>query len=114
MARSADPMSYATVVTYVYCGAIPGGVLRPDDDAMREIEDALRIAERSSDDLALTLARMTLGLALVHREVEAERDRGQKLLTEVRDVFGARGTTYPNYRSSTSTWRVSGSARRSR
>ena len=35
---------------------------------MREIEDALRIAERSGDDLALALARMTLGLALVHRQ----------------------------------------------
>ena len=41
MARSADPMSYAAVVTYVYCRAIPGGVLRPDDSAVREIEDAL-------------------------------------------------------------------------
>jgi len=91
LARSADPMSYATAVTYVYSGAIPGGVLRPDDDAVREIEDALRIAERSSDDLALTLARMTLGFALVHREVEAERNRGHKLLTEIRDVFGDQG-----------------------
>ena len=41
MARSADPMSYAGVITYVYSGAIPGGVLRPDDSAMRDIEDAL-------------------------------------------------------------------------
>ena len=31
MARSADPMSYATVVTYVYFAGIPLGVLRPDD-----------------------------------------------------------------------------------
>ena len=31
MARSADPMSYATVVAYVYCPGIPCGVLRPDD-----------------------------------------------------------------------------------
>ena len=67
MARSADPMSYATVVTYVYFPGIPFGVLRPDDSAVREIEDALRIAERSGDDLALAIARLTLGLALVHR-----------------------------------------------
>ena len=58
---------------------------------MREIEDALRIAERSGDDLALALARMTLGLALVHRQTAAERDRGQKLLAEVSDVFLRRG-----------------------
>ena len=66
-------------------------MLRPDDRAVREIEDALRIAERSSDDLALALARMTLGLALVHRPTAAERDRGQKLLAEVSDAFLRRG-----------------------
>ena len=78
MARSADPLSYATVVCYVYFAGIPSGVLRPDDRAVREIEDALRIAERSGDDLAVALARMTLGLALVHRQTAAERDRGQQ------------------------------------
>ena len=66
-------------------------MLRPDDSAVREIEDALRIAERSGDDLALAFARMTLGLALVHRQTAAERDRGQKLLAEVSDVFLRRG-----------------------
>ncbi len=91
MARSADPMSYATVVGYVYFAGIPLGVLRPDDSAMREIEDALQIAERSGDDLALALARMTLGVALVHRQTAAERDRGQQLLAEVSDVFLRRG-----------------------
>ena len=93
MARSADPMSYAAVVTYVYFAGIPYGVLRPDDSAVREIEDALRIAERSGDDLALAFARMTLGMALVHRPTAAERDRGQKLLAEVSEVFLRRGHT---------------------
>jgi class 3 adenylate cyclase len=91
MARSADPMSYATVVSYVYLPGIPNGVLRPDDSAVREIEDAVQIAERSGDDVALTFARMTLGEALVHRPTDAERDRGQKLLAEVSDVFLRRG-----------------------
>ena len=91
MARSADPMSYATVVTLVYCPVIPLGVLRPDDSAVREIEDALRIAERSGDDLALALARITLGVALVHHYTDAERDRGQKLLAEVSEVLLRRG-----------------------
>jgi hypothetical protein len=80
-------MSYATVVTYVYFPGIPNGMLRPDDSAVREIEDALRISERSGDDLALAFARMTLGLALVHRQTAAERDRGQKLLAEVSEVL---------------------------
>ena len=91
MARRADPLSYARVVTYVYAG-IPGGVLTADDRAVREIEDALQMAERSGDDVAEVAARMTLGFALVHRQTAAERDRGYQLLAEVSDVFRRRGT----------------------
>ena len=87
MARSADPMSYATVVTYVYLPGIPFGVLTADDGAVREIEDGLQIAERSGDDLALAIARTTLGVALVHRQTAPERDCGQKLLAEVGQVI---------------------------
>ena len=58
---------------------------------MREIKDALRIAERSGDDLALAFARMALGVALVHRHAAADHDRGQKLLAEVSEVFLRRG-----------------------
>ncbi len=91
MARSVDPMSYVTAVTYAYFPGIPNGVLRSDDHALGEIEDALRVAERSGDDLALAFARLTLGVALGHRHTAAERDRGQKLLAEVSDVFVCRG-----------------------
>ena len=91
MARSTDPMSYATVVTYAYSAAIPPGMLRPDDRAMGEIEDALRIAEQSGDDVAVAISRMTLGIALVHRPTNTERDRGQQVLAEVSEVFVRRG-----------------------
>jgi class 3 adenylate cyclase len=91
VARSADPLTYAGAVTYAYGGGIPMGVLRPDDSAVREIEDALRIAERSGDDFALAHARLTLGVALVHRQTAPERGRGQKLLAEVSDVFLRQG-----------------------
>jgi hypothetical protein len=91
MARSADPYSYATVVSLVYCAGIPVGVLTADRRAVREIEDALRISERSGDDLALTIARLTLGFALVHRHTTAERDRGQTLLAEASEVMVRRG-----------------------
>jgi hypothetical protein len=87
MARSADPMSYATAVAYAYAVAIPFGVLRPDDSVVREIEEALRIAERSSDNYAVSNARLALGMALALRQTTAERDRGHKLLVEVREVF---------------------------
>ena len=88
--RSADPVTYARAATMVYT-AIPFGVLSPDDSALREIEDALQLAERSGDDFALACARLTLGFALVHRNTDAERDRGCKLLAEVSDVFLCRG-----------------------
>jgi hypothetical protein len=87
MARSADPMSYAAIVAYVYLPGILNGVLGLDDSTVCEIEDALHAAERSSDDLALSNARMTLGVALVHRQPAAESDRGKKLLAEVSEVF---------------------------
>ncbi len=91
MARTTDPVSYTTVVTYVYSGGIPNGVLAPDDAAVGEIEDALRIAERSGDDIALVFARMSLGVALVHRHTAADSDRGQKLLADVGEVFLRQG-----------------------
>jgi class 3 adenylate cyclase len=86
MARSAEPVAYVTVATYVYPAGIPNGVLRPDDSAMHEIHEAVRIAERSGDDVAVDFARAALGLALVHRPTDAERDRGQTLLAEVREA----------------------------
>jgi hypothetical protein len=92
MARSTDPLGYAAVVGYVYNSGITFGVLRLDDRVVCEIEDAVSIAERSGDDLAVSSARLTLGLALVHSLTAAERDRGQKLLAEVSEVFLRRGT----------------------
>jgi hypothetical protein len=67
------------------------GVLAANERATREIEDALRIAERSSDDLAVAFARGTLGIALVHRQAAADRDRGQRILAEVGDVILRQG-----------------------
>ncbi|WP_293350764.1 adenylate/guanylate cyclase domain-containing protein [Mycobacterium sp.] len=90
MARSADPMSYALVVAYIYNPGIPLGVLTADDRAVRETEDALQIVERSGDDLALAFTRMALGVALVNREKASEHERGHKLLAEVGDVFTRR------------------------
>ena len=91
MARTADPMSYALVVAYIYNPGIPLGVLMADDRAVRETQDALRIAEQSGDDLALAFTQMALGVALVNRHTAPERDRGQTLLAEVSDVFLRRG-----------------------
>jgi len=91
MTRRADPLSYATVVSYVYFAGTALGVLAADDRAVRESEAALRIAERSGDDFALSNARVTLGVALVHCHTDAQRDPGQTLLATVCDVWMRRG-----------------------
>ena len=89
--RIGEPMCHATVVAWVYNLGIPCGVVTADDAAMREIADALQNAERSGDDLATTVNRMTLGNALVHCETDAERAHGHQLLAEVSDVFIRKG-----------------------
>jgi len=86
MARSADPMSYANVVAWVYLVGIPFGVVAADDRAVRESAAALQNAERCGDDYALAQARAALGMALVHRHTAAERGRGQQLLAEVSEM----------------------------
>jgi class 3 adenylate cyclase len=91
MARSTNPMSYVQVVLYVYFGGITFGFFRPDDSAMRAIEDAVQIAERAGHDFALAQARETLGFALVHHDSTAERDRGQQLMAEVGEMFRRQG-----------------------
>jgi class 3 adenylate cyclase len=90
LARDADPTSYAMVVT-AYMGGIPNGVVSPKDSVINEIEGALAIAERCGDDSALTITRVTLGLALVHHQTVAMRHRGKTLLAEVfrQDGYGA-------------------------
>src|SRR5262249_53195939 len=40
---------------------------------------------------ALILARTMLGAALLHRETDAERDRGLRILTKVRDLLVGNG-----------------------
>lgn len=89
MAHSADPLTYAAVVAWGYFPGMAIGALAADDRVLSEIEDALRIAERSGNDMTLAFARLPLGIALVHRETVAARDRGQALLADVSDVLVA-------------------------
>jgi class 3 adenylate cyclase len=82
-ARTADALSCATVLCYTFDLAIPSGVLRSDDRALREIGDALQTCEQSGDDFALAQARESMGLALIQHDT-ADSDRGVALLEQVR------------------------------
>ena len=86
MARKSDLATHALVVFWKHGWAITNGVLLPDDTAVRELDDALQVAERSGDDTALGLAKYMLGIALSQRDGAADHQRGLELLAQVRDM----------------------------
>ena len=57
---AAHPGAFAAVVAWTYGFAIPYGVLRADDSAVRAIEEAVQIAEATSNDVALAVAEYGL------------------------------------------------------
>jgi hypothetical protein len=67
--------------------AIENGVLRADDFPIREIEETLQVAERSSGDTALGGVKLFLGAMLTRRDAPADRQRGLDLLVQVRDMW---------------------------
>jgi adenylate cyclase len=85
MARAVDPVSLAGVILYTYRLAIPGGALLPDATALHDTADALAIAERSGDEIALDSIRAARGITLAHRD-GPEREAGLALLAEVREA----------------------------
>ena len=74
------------VIAFTYGLGIGIKVLLADDAALELIDEALQIAERSADDFALGHARYALGLALMHRDSPADRERGLTALTQLRDM----------------------------
>jgi class 3 adenylate cyclase len=86
MSRETDPTTHAMVIAFVYGSGICVGALLADNAALELIEEAVQIAERSADDFALGHARYALGLALMHRESPADRERGLTALEQLRDM----------------------------
>ncbi|HZN84661.1 MAG TPA: adenylate/guanylate cyclase domain-containing protein [Mycobacterium sp.] len=87
MARRSDPVTHALLITGINRLAIENGVLRADEFPLREIEETLRIAERSSGDTALSTVKLSFGAALTYRSTLADRRRGLELVTQVRDTW---------------------------
>ena len=90
MAPNTDPITHPSVVSWKYLDAIPHGVLRADDTAVRELEAALRVAEASGEDTSVGNLKNTLGRALAHRDASADHQRGLEMLAEVRDMCAQR------------------------
>jgi hypothetical protein len=86
MPDKTDPFTRSIVMNFKYGLPIAHGALVANDTALREIDETLHLAERSADDMALGIARTTMGLALVHRDSPADRERGLELLEQVGEM----------------------------
>ena len=84
ISRDVDPFTHSTVAMIKYVATLNWALL-PDDAAVGEMTEALRIAERTGDDFQLANARFTLGLALVRCDGPA-RSHGFELLHRVREA----------------------------
>ena len=83
IAERSDTLSRSAILTYKYAG-IPRGLYRADERVLREIEAAMKSVERSSDDMAVVLLRMTFAIILIHHG--ADRGRGFDGLRALRET----------------------------
>ncbi len=109
IARRADSLTRALVNTWTLGFAIGTGFLLIDDDAVRSIEDAVGVFEGAGDDIALGLARITLGQALVHRDTP-DLQRGLEVFAEIRDMI-EHGRFYKSELAGINFWIAVGRAR---
>ena len=96
MARRVDRLTYSKCVVYMHSVLTLQGVLQPDDDILREVEEALSIATDSGDHHAVSLAMYCLGGVLLERGF-ADRSRGRVLITDIREM-SERGQFYRSER----------------
>jgi hypothetical protein len=87
IALAADPTTFASTVMFKYTVGIAIGALVADDTALRETAAALETARRSSEDLAVALAKFARGVTLIHTGVAAHRVDGLELLAEARALY---------------------------
>jgi hypothetical protein len=85
MARNNDPATLGFVICWAYGCAMFYGALRIDDSAVRAIEEAVQIAEGTSNDGAVGLAKYALGGVLLYRDAAADRHRGLELMMQARE-----------------------------
>uniref|UniRef100_UPI000569D7AD ATP-binding protein n=1 Tax=Mycobacterium sp. URHB0044 TaxID=1380386 RepID=UPI000569D7AD len=109
MARNSTPATLGAVVCWTYGFATQFGVLRADDSATRMVEEALQLAEATSNDVALSVAEYGLGGTLLSRESDADRHRGLEIMVERRQF---RRERMPNLVSVTEVWTAREKARR--
>lgn len=88
MAREVQGMTQAAVTTYGYAVTFMNGALMPNSTTLGHTADALRIAERSGDDVSLAWSRVAHGITLV-RLPGADHVAGLELLAKGRQQASA-------------------------
>jgi len=86
IARSADPATLGFVIAWNYGLPTLDGVRPVDDDALRDMENALHFAEACGDNNVLATAGYTLGTLLLIRGGTTDRQRGLELLARAHDM----------------------------
>jgi class 3 adenylate cyclase len=86
MARNSDPTTLAMVVGWTYGLPIAFGVRQADDAAVQAIEQAIQVAEGSSN-AAFSIVQYAMAVALLSQDAAADRDRGLDLMVQVRDMW---------------------------
>ncbi|MGE5697999.1 MAG: AAA family ATPase [Candidatus Sericytochromatia bacterium] len=85
-AHQGSPETLAAILAWTYGSAIQYGLLRANDSTVHALELAVRNAAASSN-VAIGLAKYTLGVALLNRDAAADRYRGLGLMDQARDIF---------------------------
>ena len=83
LGKNLDPLSRALIIAYKWFHTISIGALRAGDDVVREIDEAAKMVQRFSDDVAVGMTASTLGLVLVHRDFRPDIERGMDVLAGV-------------------------------
>lgn len=80
------PLGRSIIAYWAYGLPLIHGVLAATESAAHEIGEALQIAERCADDIALGVARMAMGHVLLWENSPADRERGLHLLDQVGEM----------------------------
>jgi hypothetical protein len=87
MIRKGNAATAVGVLYWTFGLAIYYGVLRSGDAVVSAFEEVVQRAEGAGDDFMFGVAKFALGIALLNRDVVADRDRGLDLVVRARDVF---------------------------
>ncbi|HYY00515.1 MAG TPA: adenylate/guanylate cyclase domain-containing protein [Mycobacterium sp.] len=92
MARTVDPITLGMCVVFGYGFAISSGALVADAMIASDTAEALRVAEQAGDDLILSLALLSKGIALIDGDHQ-RRAAGEAILESARDTTARNGWT---------------------